>query len=165
MQLKTNDASKQWQEKNTTIHDYNEMKRRIYIFQEKWDNILWIDEYIETYRNVPTLEEFATKKGITREIASVYLSYHKDKEEFVKKDLDELLMDFNVYNDCILWWSIIISTLKTLDSSALWRIFGKVAESYAKFVDQNIYISIYISMSSLCFIYFVVYQNLLFTKI
>ena len=46
----------------------------------------------------------------------------------MKKELDELLMDFNIYNDCILWWSVIISSLKTLDSGSIWFIFEKVAE-------------------------------------
>ena len=94
--MRVNDAQKQWHD-TTTIHDYNEMKRRINTFREKWDNILWIDEYIDTYRDEPSLDEFSTKQGISREIASVYLSYHKDKDRIIKKDLDELLMDFNVY--------------------------------------------------------------------
>ena len=96
MQVKANE--KVYEEKSTTMSDYDEMKRRIYSFMDKWDKILSIDVYIETNGQIPTKEELSFEIGVSVEIASVYLQYHATKDAIKKKDLEELLMDFNVYN-------------------------------------------------------------------
>ena len=74
------------------------MKRRIKNFTDKWDKILYIDVYIETNNQKPTPEIFSVEQGVSVEIAQVYLKYYENKDILLGKDLEELLMDFNVYN-------------------------------------------------------------------
>ena len=133
MQLRSNDTK--YGDKETTINDFNEMVRRIKLFTTTWDRILWIDKYIETNNGkMPKKETISEELGVSMDVASYCLDCHEQKEIKIDKNLDELLMDFNVYDDCILWWCIIIHILKTRSSLSLWLIFEKVAESYVKFV-------------------------------
>ena len=117
------------QNDDVTINDFVEMRRRINLFIEKWDRILWIEYYIDTNNIKPTTKIFSEEWGLTQSIASIYLDYYENKERIKQKDLYDLFQDFNVYNDCILWWYIIISILKTNSNNrSLWIIFERVAE-------------------------------------
>ena len=115
-------------EPDTTIDDYVEMKRRINLFIEKWDKILWIQQYFENNNQVPSSEQVAEELELSDSVATVYIQYYHSLERIKKKDLNELLLDFNVYDDAVIWWFIIISSLKTYPSKSLWLLFGKVAE-------------------------------------
>ena len=112
----------------TTINDLIEIKRRIKLFIDKWDKILWIDHYVETNNKIPSKDVVSEELGLSVSVASVYIEYYHNRQRFKMKDLAELLLDFNVYNDAVIWWFIIISSLKTYPSKSMWLIFGKVAE-------------------------------------
>eukprot|EP01084_Bolivina_argentea_P097627 175499_1 len=116
------------QNQNVTINDFSEMKRRINLFIDKWDRILWIEYYVDTNNTKPTAEIFSDEWGLTKSIAAIYLDYYENKERIKQKDLYDLFQDFDVYSHCILWWYIIISILKTNSSRSLWLIFERVAE-------------------------------------
>merc|ERR1719361_2067695 len=49
-----------------------------------------------------------------------------DREK--SKDVDELIGDFNVYNDCVLWWFITIQILTSTQTKAIWILFNKIGE-------------------------------------
>eukprot|EP01083_Nonionella_stella_P282358 960812_1 len=112
----------------TTINDVIEMKRRIDFFIEKWDIILWIEHYEETNNKEPSKRVLSEELGLSTTVVSVYLDYYHDIERFKTKDLNELLLDFNVHNDSVIFWFIIISKLKQYPSKSMWLIFGRVAE-------------------------------------
>ena len=108
------------------MYDVLEMQRRIKEFTDKWDQILWIEHYEETNNRTPTKEVMSSELEISIPRAMIYLQCYDQKETFQKKDLDELVTDFNVHEDCIIWWYIIISKLKTYPSKALWLIFARI---------------------------------------
>ena len=129
LQLKANEsASGDFGEKEATINDVIEMKRRIYLFIEKWDRILWISHYVETNSKLPTSDIISEELGVSMNIAEVYLHYYDNLDRVKKKDVDELLLDFNVYNDCVIWWFVLVQILLTVQTKALWLLFNKVAE-------------------------------------
>ena len=115
-------------EPETKINDYMEMKRRIKLFVEKWDRILWIEHYEENNNKLPSETEVVEELELSRSVAQVYLEYYEHIESHKTKDLDELILEFNVYNDVIIWWFEIMSLLKQYPSKSLWLIFEKVAE-------------------------------------
>eukprot|EP01083_Nonionella_stella_P080091 219900_1 len=111
------------------VTDYFEIKRRLQMFQNKWDRILWIDYYKDKYGEAPNSKIFSEEQGVSMEIADAYLKiYESKKDKLLSKDLDELLMGFNPYNDCVLFWSIIITLLKVRNSGSLFKVFARVAE-------------------------------------
>ena len=114
--------------KESTIYDVFEMKRRIREFTCKWDRILWIEYYVETNNKTPTKETISSELEISISKSLIYLDYYQNMEKFKEKDLKELLGDFNVYNDCIIWWYIIINKLKTYPQKSLWLIFSEIAK-------------------------------------
>eukprot|EP01083_Nonionella_stella_P178794 632759_1 len=118
------------QKEHATITDYFEIKRRLQMFQNKWDKILWIEYYIDKYDEKPSPKIFSEEQGVSMEIAEAYLKiFDTEKEKnLLSKDLDELLMGFNPYNDCVLFWSIIIALLKLRNSRSLFMVFERVAE-------------------------------------
>ena len=61
-------------------------------------------------------------------VGQVYLHYHENMEREKAKDVNELIGDFNVYNDCVLWWFIIIQILTNEATKAIWILFNKVGE-------------------------------------
>jgi len=130
LQLKANEEiSANFTEKEATVNDMLEMKRRINLFIEKWDRILWIESYLETTNGVmPTDYTISEELGISLNVARVYLHYYGTKERTKQKDVDELLLDFNVYNDCVIWWFVIILILTNTQTKSIWIIFNKVAE-------------------------------------
>eukprot|EP01084_Bolivina_argentea_P025249 46956_1 len=129
LQLRVNeDINGGYEPKETTINDLIEMKRRINLFINKWDKILWIDHYVDTQGMEPTKDIIAQELGLSISVSSVYIEYYHNEDRILKKDLDELLMDFNVYNDAVIWWFIIINSLKTYPSKSMWLIFQKIAE-------------------------------------
>ena len=129
LQLKANeDSSADFTEKEASINDVIEMKRRIYLFVDKWDKILWIEGYVDTNSKLPTDTIISEELGVSLAIAEVYLHYYDNIERTKKKDVDELLLDFNVYNDCVLWWFVIIQILTTTQTKSIWLLFNKVAE-------------------------------------
>ena len=129
LQLKANEESSgDFTEKEASINDVIEMKRRIYLFIEKWDRILWIENYVDTNGRLPTDHIISEELGVSMAIAEVYLHYHDNLERTKKKDVDELLLDFNVYNDCVIWWFVIIKILDEVQTKSIWILFNKVAE-------------------------------------
>ena len=110
-----------------TEYDVTEMKRRIEIFKDKWDKILWIKHYHEINNETPTKQQIALELGLSLPLSSIYLEYYHDMDRYKDKDLEALFCNFNVYDDCILWWYLIITSLKTYSSKAMWLIFAKVA--------------------------------------
>eukprot|EP01083_Nonionella_stella_P230215 814042_1 len=111
------------------VRDYFEIKRRLQMFQSKWDKILWIEYYVDKYEEPPTPKIFSEEQGVSMEIAKAYMKiYEGDKDKLLSKDLDELLQGFNPYNDCVLFWSVIIALLKVRNSQSLFRVFARVAE-------------------------------------
>ena len=110
------------------IYDVFEMERRIREFTDKWDKILWIEYYVETNNRKPNKETISSELEVSIAKSIVYLDYYDNMEIFIDKDLNELLGDFNVYNDCIIWWYIIINKLKTYPSKSLWLIFAEIAK-------------------------------------
>eukprot|EP01084_Bolivina_argentea_P148121 259029_1 len=115
-------------EKQTTESDVYEMKRRIREFTDKWDKILWIGWYVENNNIKPSAEILSSELETSISKSYIYLDYYDNIEKFKKKDLYELLIDFNVYDDCIIWWYIIISKLKSYPSPSLWLIFAEIAK-------------------------------------
>ena len=105
--------------RKTTINDLVEMKRRMNGFVDKWDKILWIEHYDETNGRLPTPEEVSEVLDITDSVATVYIQYYDNFDKNKEKDLMELLFDFNVYNDAVIWWFIIISSLKMNPSKSM----------------------------------------------
>eukprot|EP01084_Bolivina_argentea_P006468 12273_1 len=129
LQLKANESSSaDFSEKECGINDVIEMKRRIYLFIEKWDRVLWIDGYVETNGHLPKDFIISEELGVSISIAQVYLHYHQHMEREKNKDVDELLGDFNVYNDCVIWWFVIVQVLTTIQTKAIWLLFNTVAE-------------------------------------
>ena len=129
LQLKANEEiSADFTEKEASINDVIEMKRRLYLFIEKWDRILWIDNYVDTNGELPTDAIISEELGVSMAIAQVYLHYHENMERTKKKDVNELLLDFNVYNDCVIWWFVIIKILDEIQTKSIWILFNKVAE-------------------------------------
>ena len=128
MRLQNNANQMKDEEPETRINDYIEIKRRIDLFTYKWDKILWIKKYVEDYDKEPDKEEVAKEQELSESVAEVYLQYYHDIDRHKKKDLDELLLDFNVYEDAVIWWFKVIQLLKTYPSKSLWLIFEKVAE-------------------------------------
>lgn len=114
--------------KETTIYDVLEMERRIKEFTDKWDKILWIEYYFETNNCKPNKERISSELEVSTKKSAIYLEYYDNKDKFIEKDLKELLIDFNVYNDCIIWWYIIINKLKTYPTKAVWLIFAEIAK-------------------------------------
>ena len=112
----------------TTVNDYIEMQRRINIFVEKWDKILWIKQYEENNNKKPSADEVVAELELSHTVATVYLQYYDKMDKLKEKDLNELLLDFNVYDDAVIWWFIIISSLKAYPSKSMWLIFQKCAE-------------------------------------
>eukprot|EP01084_Bolivina_argentea_P074269 134752_1 len=110
LQLQSNESAN-FTEKEATINDVIEMKRRIKLFVEKWDRIIWIESYEETNGRLPTDIILAEELGVSISVAQVYLHYYENIERQKQKDVDELLLDFNVYNDCVIWWFVIIQIL------------------------------------------------------
>eukprot|EP01084_Bolivina_argentea_P295102 507981_1 len=111
-----------------TIDDIMEMNRRINLFIEKWDRILWIEYFIDTNNDVPTAETFSEEWGLTTAVAAMYLNHYENKDTIKEKDLGDLFQDFDVYSNCVLWWYIIMSILKTHSARSLWLILERVAE-------------------------------------
>ena len=128
LQLQANSSTSDFTEKESTINDVIEIKRRIQIFIEKWDRILWIEGYEDTNGKLPTDAIISEELGVSMAIAEVYLHYYENIERMKKKDVDELLLDFNVYNDCVIWWFIIVNMLCNQQTKAIWLLFNKVAE-------------------------------------
>eukprot|EP01084_Bolivina_argentea_P067702 123247_1 len=126
LELQANDLNET--DPETTINDLIEMKRRINIFVQKWDKILWIAHFVETNNRIPRINEVCEELEISNTVASVYIDYYHNMDRFQSKDLSELLLDFNVYDDAVIWWFIIISSLKTYPSKSMWLIFQKIAE-------------------------------------
>eukprot|EP01084_Bolivina_argentea_P067703 123248_1 len=126
LELQANDLNET--DPETTINDLIEMKRRINIFVQKWDKILWIAHFVETNNRIPRINEVCEELEISNTVASVYIDYYHNMDRFQSKDLSELLLDFNVYDDAVIWWFIIISSLKTYPSKSMWLIFESVAE-------------------------------------
>eukprot|EP01083_Nonionella_stella_P077453 211552_1 len=116
-------------EKETTIDDVIEMKRRITSLVEKWDRIIWIDQYLQTNDRLPTLTIISEELGVPQLMARAYLKQHQNQAPEKEKEVDELLSEFNVYNDCVLWWPIIMSKLsKTQTNRVIWLLLNRVAE-------------------------------------
>ena len=127
LELKSNEI--QGEDPETTINDYIEMKRRINLFVDKWDKILWIEHYVDNNNGAkPSVEEVKNELELSNSVATVYLQYYDNMNRLKRKDLNELLLDFNVYEDAVIWWFLIISSLKAYPSKSMWLIFGKVAE-------------------------------------
>eukprot|EP01083_Nonionella_stella_P230214 814039_1 len=111
------------------VTDYFEIKRRLQMFQNKWDKILWIDYYLDKYDSKPSAKILSEEQGVSMEIAEAYMKiYDGDKAKLLSKDLDELLQGFNPYNDCVLFWAVIIALLKVRSSESLFHVFARVAE-------------------------------------
>eukprot|EP01083_Nonionella_stella_P151296 483245_1 len=111
------------------VSDYFEIKRRLQMFQNKWDKILWIDYYLDKYDSKPSAKILSEEQGVSMEIAEAYMKiYDGDKAKLLSKDLDELLQGFNPYNDCVLFWAVIIALLKVRSSESLFHVFARVAE-------------------------------------
>eukprot|EP01084_Bolivina_argentea_P057813 105592_1 len=113
LQILANSQNDSFVDKQSTVYDVIEIKRRIHLFIEKWDRILWIEVYVDKYDELPTTKVLSEELGVSTAIAEVYLVYFNDMDRLKKKDINELLLDFNVYNDCIIWWFIIIKVLTT----------------------------------------------------
>eukprot|EP01084_Bolivina_argentea_P303232 523479_1 len=115
--------------KELTINDVIEMKRRINEFIEKWDNILWIEEYIEKYDgSKPDVDVICEELRISNTLAEAYWHYHSNIKELKIKDINELLSDFDIYNDAILWWFVIMQILNSRHSKSIWLLINRVAE-------------------------------------
>ena len=111
-----------------TEYDIFEMKRRISVFTSKWDKILWIKHYHEINNKLPTKNIISFELGLSLPLSTIYLEeYYNNCEKYVNIDLNELFCNFNVYDDCILWWYLIITSLKTYASKSMWLIFARVA--------------------------------------
>lgn len=111
----------------TTLYDISEMRRRIKIFIDKWDKILWIKHQHEINNEIPNKEAIILGLGLSSETSEIYLEYYQNMKRYKKKDLNELFCNFDVYNDCIIWWYLIITKLKSYPSKALWLIFARIA--------------------------------------
>ena len=115
-------------EEETTINVYLEMKKRIAIFTEKWDKILWIEQYVETNNEEPSAVIIEKEQNLSRSESEVYLQHYRDIEVQKENDLYYLCLQFNVHDDAVIWWFEIINSLAKYPSKSLWLIFAKVAE-------------------------------------
>lgn len=88
-----------------------------------------IDHYEETYNELPTKQQLADEFRLTQSKSKLYLETYADQAEQKKIDLDALLHGFNVHDDCIVWWKLIIYELKNEPRSAIWLIFEEIALS------------------------------------
>eukprot|EP00485_Elphidium_margaritaceum_P015088 CAMPEP_0202731060 /NCGR_PEP_ID=MMETSP1385-20130828/186951_1 /ASSEMBLY_ACC=CAM_ASM_000861 /TAXON_ID=933848 /ORGANISM="Elphidium margaritaceum" /LENGTH=2462 /DNA_ID=CAMNT_0049397343 /DNA_START=90 /DNA_END=7479 /DNA_ORIENTATION=- len=130
LQLKANEEiSASFKRREATVDDVLEMKRRINLFVEKWDRILWIGNYVDTTHGIlPSADTISEELGISLNVALVYLHYYATRERMQKNDVDELLLDFNVYDDCVIWWFVLVLVLTNTQTEAIWLIFNRVAE-------------------------------------
>ena len=129
LQLKANESvAGEFGEKEAIIDDVIEIKRRIQQFIEKWDKILWIEGYEDTNDKLPTDTIISEELGVSMAVAQVYLHYYKNVDRMKTKEVNELLLDFNVYNDCVIWWFIIVTILGNQSTKSIWLLFNKVAE-------------------------------------
>ena len=53
-----------------------------------------------------------------------------DMERMKKKDVTELLMDWNIRNDAVIWWNEMIIRLQTYPSKSLWVCFSNIAHFF-----------------------------------
>ena len=90
------------------------------MFQIKWDRILWVDHFLETNNALPTAEEVAAELEVSTQKAAIYLSYYDSREVFLEEDLKDLMQGFDVHQDCVIWWTLIIQKLKSYPSKSLW---------------------------------------------
>eukprot|EP01084_Bolivina_argentea_P145456 254946_1 len=111
----------------TQEYQVNEMERRIKEFQDKWDKILWIQHYKEINNDTPSTSTIALELGLSMPLAQIYKEYYENMPRYLKKDLYELFCNFDVYNDCLIWWYLLITMMKSYPSKALWLIFSRVA--------------------------------------
>eukprot|EP01084_Bolivina_argentea_P287566 493451_1 len=115
-------------EKALDYADFNEMQRRIASFTQKWSVILWIKQYEKAFNELPSERQISQEFNLPSAISTLYLEASENVEHEKQNDLKDLFMNYNVYDDCIIWWCILISTLKYSQSSSPWLIFEQVAE-------------------------------------
>eukprot|EP01084_Bolivina_argentea_P076823 139275_1 len=116
------------EEKSLDYADINEMQRRIAVFTQKWEAILWVQQYKKAFNEIPSKNQIAHEFNVSPVISALYHEAYKNIEEEKRNDLKDLFMNFNVYGDCVVWWCILISTLKYSQSSSIWLILERVAE-------------------------------------
>lgn len=110
-----------------TEYDIHEMKRRMTAFTSKWDKILEIKHLHDINNELPSAQVVSFELGLSIPLSNIYLEYYADFDKYVDQDLDELFCNFNVYDDCILWWYLIITSLKNYANKSMWLIFARVA--------------------------------------
>ena len=110
-----------------TEYDIHEMKRRMDAFTSKWDKILEIKHLHEINNELPTSQIVSFELGLSIPLSKIYLEYYHNFDKYVEQDLDELFCNFNIYDDCILWWYLIITSLKNYANKSMWLIFARVA--------------------------------------
>eukprot|EP01084_Bolivina_argentea_P025248 46954_1 len=69
----------------TTINDLIEMKRRVDMFIQKWDKILWVEHYVETNNELPTPKIISEELEISESVGSVYIDYYNHIDRYKKK--------------------------------------------------------------------------------
>eukprot|EP01084_Bolivina_argentea_P221982 375836_1 len=110
-----------------TEYDIFEMKRRITVFTNKWDKILWIQNYHHMNNKIPTKKTIALELGLSLVLSSMYLEYYNEMDRYLKNDLNQVFSNFNVHRDCMLWWYLLVTYLKKDSSSqAICLILSRV---------------------------------------
>eukprot|EP01084_Bolivina_argentea_P223751 378521_1 len=72
-------------------HDFVEMKRRIDIFIEKWDRILWIEHYCDINSRLPTEEDICNAFVVSISVAAAYLIYYKKKKTIKRRRFKRII--------------------------------------------------------------------------
>eukprot|EP01083_Nonionella_stella_P318864 1167628_1 len=127
-QIDTHIEMKQSETWSENLNKVLRIKERLEKFRFKWDVVFWIDYYRDTFGDKPSVKTFSEEREISKKDARTYITIYDDKEKRISKELDELLQGFDVYNDCVLFWSLILALLKKHNGKSLFRVFQRVAE-------------------------------------
>eukprot|EP01083_Nonionella_stella_P214243 772074_1 len=120
-------AKKYKTHKNELIDDdLSEIKRRMQLFEDKWNAVLWIKNYTQLHNETPNQETIAFELGSSMVASSIYLEYYRDFEKHKNKDLAQLFTHYNIYKHCALWWQLIMDKFKHNPSPSLWLIFERI---------------------------------------
>ena len=97
----------------TTINVYLEMKKRIAIFIEKWDRILWIKDYANANGKEPHEAVVSNEFTVSQQVAASLIQEYRDMDRNMERDFNMLLADYNVYDDAMIWFTELLLLLNS----------------------------------------------------
>eukprot|EP01083_Nonionella_stella_P098541 277150_1 len=115
------------QDKPLDYTEFNEIRRRMNLFLQKWERILWIEHYEDAFNTLPSKKQIADEFGVTPVISTLYLEAYENIDKQKHQDLSQLFEGFNIIHDCVIWWKLMINELKNKPRKAIWIIFEEIA--------------------------------------